>query len=273
MIYLSDYLYYCFQKQIHKSMKITDFNNIATISDEFPTITSWVVDGKNILFPEQELKIDDKLKKRGGIPICFPNFGISVDYKEVKIPQHGYLRDTEKLLPDALVKKNSVIMSGTAAAYGLSYFTSLEVKVNYLFNNPTLTQILSVKSGIPSQMMPLGLGFHPYFKVNRKYLNLIRDGKQINRDFYSDSKCIRAQKIDFYNVFEIQIDEKMSVVMKCSGAFQTELLHAFIWSDSPDQYICVEPVMVDTKLFGTPNGHFIGDETEYYHVSYTLRTW
>ena len=50
-------------------MQIEILNTIATISDEFSTVTSWKVDGIDILFPEQNMLINSQQKKRGGIPI------------------------------------------------------------------------------------------------------------------------------------------------------------------------------------------------------------
>ena len=254
-------------------MQIEILNTIATISDEFSTVTSWKVDGIDILFPEQNMLINSQQKKRGGIPICFPNFGKPIMYKGIQIPQHGFLRDTKNILSCNQTESDFMVMAGTPNAYGVSYDVTLKTKLHHQFNTPTLTQTLSVWSGDPSEEMPLCLGFHPYFKINKKYLNFIRDGKEMNMELLSDDKLINAQKFDFENIFEIQLDEKLSVVMVCLGSFQTGQQKVYIWSDNPDKYICVEPVVHNTKLFGTPQGHFVGNKKQDFHISYACKRW
>ena len=92
-------------------------------------------------------------------------------------------------------------------------------------------------------------------------------------ELFSDDKLINAQKFDFENIFEIQLDEKLSVVMVCLGSFQTGQQKVYIWSDNPDKYICVEPVVHNTKLFGTPQGHFVGNKKQDFHISYACKRW
>lgn len=254
-------------------MQIENQNTIATISDDFPTITAWKVDGMDILFPERILPIDGKQRKRGGIPICFPNFGKPVSYKGAQIPQHGFLRDTKKALYVSQTASDFVVMSGIIDAYDVSYEMTIKMQVHHQFNTPTLTQTLSVWSGNPSQEMPLCLGFHPYFKLNRKHLNFLRDGKAMNMDLFSDENLLHAQTFDFNNMFEVQLDEKLSVIMVCLGDFATSYQRVCIWSDNPDEYICIEPIIHDSKLFGTSQGHFVGNRKQEFHVSYACKTW
>ena len=255
-------------------MKIIDNNNIAIISDDFPTVTSWNVEGVDILFPEQDLLIAGKQKKRGGIPICFPNFGKPVNYKGVEIPQHGFLRDTKNSLYQNQSKDNSFItMIGKVGAYGVHYFMNIKMQVHHHFNIPTLTQTMHITSGDSRETMPLCLGFHPYFKVNRKYLNFFRDGKAMNMNLFSDQTCLPAQKIDFQNVFVIQLDEKLSVAITCLGDFETGHQQICIWSDRPNEYICIEPIIHDNTLFGTDQGYFVGNEAKCFHISYACNFW
>jgi hypothetical protein len=254
-------------------MHIENQNTIATISDDFPTITSWQVDGIDILFPEQILPIDGKQRKRGGIPICFPNFGKPVNYKGAQIPQHGFLRDTKKALAVSQTASDVIVMGGIIDAYDVSYKMNIKMRVHRLFNTPTLTQVLSVWSGNPSQEMPICLGFHPYFKVNRKYLNFLRDGKAMNMDLFSDENLLHAQTFDFNNIFEVQLNEKLSVTMICLDNFETGHQQVCIWSDNPEEYVCIEPIIHNSKLFGTSQGHFVGNKQQEFHVSYACKTW
>ncbi|KAJ1917275.1 hypothetical protein H4219_003306 [Mycoemilia scoparia] len=52
------------------------------------TVTSWKVQGKELLFVSKLAKLDGTKAIRGGIPIVFPQFGPG------KLPQHGFARNT-----------------------------------------------------------------------------------------------------------------------------------------------------------------------------------
>ena len=73
---------------------------------------------------------------------------------------------------------------------------------------------------------------------------------------------------DFKNVFVVQLDEKLSVGITCLGDFETGHQQVCIWSDRPDEYICIEPIIHDNTLFGTDQGYFVGNEAKCFHVSY-----
>jgi len=242
--------------------------NTAIISDEFPTPISWNVDGREIILPEQLLLINNEEMKRGGIPICFPNFGPAT-YNGTEIRRHGFLRDTKALLRSQTGSK--LMLHGKVADYGLSYDIIASFQVNNL-GAPTLIQTLATRS-TSGKDMPICLAFHPYFKINRKYLNFIKDGVGMDMNLFNDSSLLQAKKFGFHNTFEIRLDEDLSVEMTCLGDFETGQQQVCIWSDSPNQYICIEPIMHDHKLFGTPQGCFVGGKEKIFNVSYTCKIW
>jgi galactose mutarotase-like enzyme len=254
-------------------MNITDKNTIATISDDYPTITSWSVEGRHILFPQQDLIIAGERRKRGGTPLCFPNFGKPVTYNEIGLPQHGFFRDTKDMLYRTQPEDSFVVMAGGVCAYGLEYTINLKMQVHYHRKISTLTQAMYITSGDRKEMMPLCLGFHPYFKVNREYMNFVRDGKEMNMDIFTDQTLLSAQEFDFKNTFEVQLDKNLSVEINCRGDFETGQQKIYIWSDRPDEYICIEPVMHDCLSFGTDKGYFVGNKTKCFHVSYACKTY
>ncbi|KAJ3357151.1 hypothetical protein HDU83_008658 [Entophlyctis luteolus] len=53
------------------------------------TVTSWVRDGREMLFLSSTAVLDGSKAIRGGIPIAFPHFGTKEDSK---LPQHGFAR-------------------------------------------------------------------------------------------------------------------------------------------------------------------------------------
>ena len=52
------------------------------------TITSWTIEGEEMLFLSSKAVFDNKTAIRGGIPIVFPHFGPWGDNK----PKHGFAR-------------------------------------------------------------------------------------------------------------------------------------------------------------------------------------
>lgn len=250
-------------------MEIHNKNNIAIISDEYPAIiTAWSVNGIDILLPEQNVLINGQNKKRGGIPICFPNFGKPVLYDDVEIPQHGFLRSIKNVLTPTGINQSRIFFDGNASAYGLSYDVSSFIQVQN-GQMSTLSQNLIVKSGSDFKKMPLCLGFHPYFRVNRKYLKFVLDDIAMN--MISDKNLIKAQMFDFKSHIEIQLDENLFVEITCSVDFDTGHQKICIWSDNPDKYICVEPIIHNPKLFGTPQGYFVDDTAKYFDILYVCK--
>jgi len=54
------------------------------------TLTSWVVEGQEVIFVASKAKLDGSKAIRGGIPICFPAFG-AWEFG----PQHGFARNSK----------------------------------------------------------------------------------------------------------------------------------------------------------------------------------
>ena len=63
----------------------------ATIYHYGATVTSWVVEGQENLFISSKAVLDGSKAIRGGIPVCFPQFG-----PWEAGPQHGFARSSDK---------------------------------------------------------------------------------------------------------------------------------------------------------------------------------
>ena len=62
------------------------------VSGRGATVEVWNVGGVEVFFPENYSHlVDGVLKRRGGMPIPFPNFGLTP--VGTKLDQHGFLRD------------------------------------------------------------------------------------------------------------------------------------------------------------------------------------
>merc|ERR1711997_679118 len=79
-------------------------NSSLTVVPFGATIISWIVDGKERIFVSKKAIMDGSKAIRGGVPICFPNFGPwSLG------PQHGFTRNSKdwKVLAEPKVDVNS----------------------------------------------------------------------------------------------------------------------------------------------------------------------
>jgi len=66
-------------------------NSSLTVVPFGATVISWIVDGQEKIFVSKKAVMDGTKAIRGGIPICFPNFG---PWSEGR-PQHGFARNSK----------------------------------------------------------------------------------------------------------------------------------------------------------------------------------
>lgn len=138
-------------------------------------LTRWSVDGKELLYLDEERFAQPELSVRGGIPILFPICGnlpndtYRVNGQDYHLKQHGFARN----LPWAIAEQESQ----TSACLTLELASSDEtrqlypfdfrVRFTYRLQGNTLTLQQEVKNqGLVS--MPFSLGLHPYFQVADK---------------------------------------------------------------------------------------------------------
>lgn len=221
------------------------------------TISEWKsCDETDILFPETQVRFGDKLKLRGGAPVCAPNFGTAPTdnrYRGAHLPKHGLVR-LSRIENGKVIQGNPAIHQAapaldeegwiTAGFYYLHPWpfdvwvsaksTSLaEDKVHCLEHRITLGTEL-----IHDCDMPYSIGFHPYFATAGDAFSL----------HYGDKD---------WSVYDLKVDEpffvqhrygERFVVATSHGNTEIELTNGyngyFVWTDKPDQYICVEPVCV-----------------------------
>lgn len=67
-------------------------NSSVTVVPFGATIISWIVDGHEKIFVSKNALMDGTKAIRGGVPICFPNFGPWTEGR----PQHGFARNSKQ---------------------------------------------------------------------------------------------------------------------------------------------------------------------------------
>jgi galactose mutarotase-like enzyme len=138
-------------------------------------ITSWSLQGQDILYLDAERFTDPSLSVRGGIPILFPICGNlpnnTYTYKgeQYTLKQHGFARDlpwevTNQVTND-LVALTLVLNSNdqTRAVYPFDF----QLAFTYQLKGNTL-EIQQRYTNHSTEPMPFSTGLHPYFFTSDK---------------------------------------------------------------------------------------------------------
>jgi len=227
-------------------------------------ITGWKHKDKDII-PELHQK-ENSTSLRGGVPICFPFFGPSPIGME-SIPQHGWLRNEElsgkmvenynpgdiKIDSDkkgALIeqiKNKTVIQFSKENEPTAEYPWKLKYTITHILTEDGMETVLEIERLNDGQEedAPINPAFHPYFAIKQDGQTKI-DGEEPN---FSP------------NDYGIDITDDSDIVISTQGGLikmQTEGFgKVWIWSDNPDKYACIEPVIQEPEKFNTPEGKFL----------------
>jgi galactose mutarotase-like enzyme len=223
--------------------------------DKGGMVTQFVYHGNKIIFPERSAGE----KSRGGIPICFPFFGAS---PFEGIPKHGFLRrQTLAVIKEA---ENVIRLEGQNERLpSFPWIVRYEIDVIVLSDGQLIIQLRAerLNDGEKSDM-PINPGFHPYFvsdsRVNYVAKCLARVGETVITEFPKASvKIPLARPL-------LARSAGRTVEMEIGGGFNADSC-VTLWSDNPDQYFCVEPVLRYPDLLrDEERGRFLkqGDKLE-----------
>ncbi|MBI4157354.1 hypothetical protein HY502_00720 [Candidatus Woesebacteria bacterium] len=218
------------------------------ISEEGGMISELIHQKKRIFFPDQKVMIGGKEKRRGGMPILFPQAGPAPEGST--LPQHGFAREVNWVRRDGKFEPDAI---------GLD----LKVKDRPIENFPHLfTARLSVnctKDGLGygffvenegDEEMPIAPGLHPYFNVPRGKIEEIKTNiPGFDPTTYELGKFLvfPTQKS-----IELVIPEVEKIVMDLKGDLGRKQAKILVWSDDP-RYLCVEPWTADVMALGDPD--------------------
>lgn len=165
------------QQQQYKTYILSDAvsqSQLAVVPERGGIVTSWQLQGQDILYLDTERFANASLSVRGGIPILFPICGNIPDntytYKgqQYTLKQHGFARDlpwevrqvTEESVSLALVLNSN---ESTRAVYPFDF----QLAFTYQLVGNTL-EIQQRCVNHSDQPMPFSCGLHPYFFVSDK---------------------------------------------------------------------------------------------------------
>jgi hypothetical protein len=219
--------------------KIAKGNAEVVVSSLGGTILSFKVNGKDILYP---YTVDENGKARGGCPVCAPWFGSFPKFGKKK---HGFIRDTEATefmyeSEDTLVLKFH--HEGTEEyPWTIDYVLTVSLRHDIL---EVLLTMMRDDDGLFSSA-PVNPAFHPYFSADSS-VSSVTDGRLVYASCFSKD----ADAIEVANPSILIHAGGNHILMGLSGNFDAKSRVVF-WSDDPDKYVCVEPVLTDKSLFGT----------------------
>ncbi len=192
-------------------------------------------------------------KKRGGIPICFPFFGLSQS-AFADVPQHGWLRDQRLRMISESAITQGLFFIGDSSGEDVSHYVFQHISYSVLHILRQQTRAIETHLsffGMGPGRVPLNPAFHPYFPCDGACM--VKIGNRTFTNFPKKAQCVYITDGDDI----IIITGKLTILMKLQGFGRRACV--YLWSDAPDQYFCVEPVFNPVELFNTEEGLFLND--------------
>ena len=229
-------------------------DSIRIVPERGGLITSWICNGREILYLDQ-VRFKNPLKSvRGGIPVLFPICGdlpnnkFIIDKNEYSLKQHGFARDASWQLY-VIEDQSGVLMrlnetQSTLNSYPFEFTLEMEIrlKINSL-------EILAKIINNSNKLMPFSFGLHPYFYI--KDLNHVRiDG--LTKECINQKKMKKSETsvelkqlsngIDLIagptnSTVLLDLIDQVSLEMKSEEPFDLSV----VWTDPPRQMVCLEP--------------------------------
>ncbi|KAB8333369.1 aldose epimerase [Scytonema tolypothrichoides VB-61278] len=237
----------------------TNQSRLEVVHQRGGIITSWRVQGQEILYLDHERFANPELSVRGGIPILFPICGnllndtYTLNNKQYTLKQHGFARDlpwefTEDHITPDIASLTLVLSSNeqTRAVYPFDF----KLAFTYQIEGNTL-EIKQKYTNLSSEKMPFSSGFHPYFLTADK--NQLKF--EIPSQEYQDK--ITKETHSFNGDFDYNRDEIDVAFKQLSGQSATVTDHArklkltleydetystlVFWTLKGKDYYCLEP--------------------------------
>jgi galactose mutarotase-like enzyme len=222
-------------------------------------VTSYGVNGEELLYFDQPTFDDPKANIRGGIPILFPICGqlVNMTYEwegqSYLMDNHGVARTTpwvvvgtEKQLDYASITIKQVSTPKTLESYPFAY----ELVFTFRLQNQKL-RIEQEYHNHSEREMPMYAGFHPYFLVDHKENTIESDAAQmyyikaqrglsytgeIEMDKLPDSIAL-SKAVTNHITFRPQSDRTIRLT------YGAEFKYVVLWSLEGKPFLCVEPWM------------------------------
>lgn len=240
-------------KNLDNSIRIEKVNNrdggeVSFAPERGGIITSLKLDGKEILYLDEETFNNLNSSVKGGIPILFPNAGPIPD--EIKteeysnLKQHGFARDSKWVGEKSIDGFREVLNSNenTKAQYMNDFKLTLEGKFE---NANSFTIKKNIDNLNEDRDMAVSSGLHPYFKVpnaQKQNINFNFPGGEFIKENIEKWANGEYVSIDNPNIpLEVYIPELGTLIF----TIDKEYKKIWVWSMPDKDFVCIEPVMHD----------------------------
>ncbi len=250
-----------FRRQQYDTYILTDQtaqSRLEVVPDRGGIITSWQVQGRELLYMDTARFADPSLSVRGGIPILFPICGNLPDNtythngQSYTLKQHGFARD---LMWDVL---DRVTQDKVSLTLGLSsseqtravYPFDFQLEFTYTLQGQTLA-LQQRYVNLSNEAMPFSIGFHPYFLVLDKHQ--LRFEIPSNEALDHKSQAVQP----FFNLFDFdrseidwafpQLNRQIARVSDLSRHtritlnYSSEFSALVFWTLKGKDFYCLEP--------------------------------
>lgn len=216
-------------------------------------ITSLKLNGKEVLYLDEETFRDLQKNVKGGVPILFPNAGPIAEGSEFSnLPQHGFARNKKWQAEKAGGGFSEILSADEETMEAFPYNFRFSVLGRYE-ENGSFTMNQEVENKEIEKELPLSMGLHPYFRIpgeedsDTKKRNIrfnFEGGKSVEEqvETWANGKAVSIDnpKIKDPNaVIEVNIPSLGTLIIDASAEYRK----IWIWSMPGKDFICIEPVM------------------------------
>lgn len=221
-------------------------------------ITKWRIDGKDVLYMDEERFAKPEMSVRGGIPILFPICGnlpddtYTLNGKQFTLKQHGFARNSAWEVGEQATVDNvslKLLLNSnekTKAVYPFDF----QIDFTYQLHGNTLTIFQEFKNN-SSEAMPFSVGFHPYFLTHDKSqleFNIPsneftdQDTKEAhsfngNFDFSRDEIDVAFKQLSAKSASVTDKGRNLKMTLEYDDIFSTLVF----WTVKGKDYYCLEP--------------------------------
>ncbi len=225
-------------------------NQVTYCPERGGIITSLILNGKEVLFLNEETLEDVTKNVRGGIPLLFPNAGFLESPVFPGLTQHGFARRSSRWTSAQSAIAFSETLDANEETYSVFPYRFRHTVEGRFDGVHSFRLTQTVTNLEPEKPMPLAMGLHPYFRVPRtKKADIVWNfpqGDLIAQEQRTWSEggttSIRNPSVDHPGTkLRVTLPDLGTLILSTSSEYE----RLWIWSLPGQDFVCIEPVMRD----------------------------
>ena len=258
-------------------------SKLEVVPDRGGIITSWQVQGRELLYMDTARFADPNLSVRGGIPILFPicgnlpNNAYTHNGQSYSLKQHGFARDLPWEVVDQQTENGLSLTIALESNEQTRAVYPFDFRVEFTYRLEDQRLIIEQRfTNASSERMPFSIGFHPYF--------LALDKSQLRFEIPATEAIDQKtqQRQPFFNTFDfsqaeidwafLDLNQRVGSVADLSRHTRVTLsanpeFSTFVfWTLQGKDFYCLEPWSAPRNALNT------GEQLIYLEPGATLET-